>query len=181
MVKHDLVAGDLPGGAPSLRRDWSRAFRIMLVVLLAAAVATLVGVLVRDFSDTARRLDRESVTAAILRGNVVDHESTAHQLLSGAVVDRQAFLSQQAGISVAFHDALGTFPAGKDADVLGQAARSWQAALTKAGLWGDQLDALQGPHDELQAELSANSVRSPGTPGRRPNLGAPGDARAAGP
>jgi diguanylate cyclase (GGDEF)-like protein len=157
MVRHDLVTGDRPGRAPSLRRDWSLAFRIMLVVLLAASVATLVGVLVRDFSDTARRLDRESVTAATLRGNVVDHEATAHQLLSGAAVDRQAFLSQQAGIFVAFHDALGTFPAGKDADALGQAARSWQAALTKAGLWGDQLDALQGPHDELQAELSANS------------------------
>jgi diguanylate cyclase (GGDEF)-like protein len=157
MVKHDPVAGDRPGRAPSLRRDWSLAFRIMWVVLLAASVATLVGVLVRDFNDTARRLDRESLVAATLRGSVIDHEGSAHQLLSGAAVDRQAFLNQQYEISVAFHDALGTFPAGQDTDVLGQAARSWQAALTKAGLWGDQVDALQGAHDELQAELSASS------------------------
>jgi len=158
MVKQDVVAGDGPGRTPSLRREWSRAFGIMLVLLVAACVATLVGVLVKEFGGAAHEVDSGSTIVASLRGSLVDHEGTAHQLLSGSPVDRQAFLGQQFEISQAFQDALGTLPAGNDTTgVLNQAARSWQAGLTKAGLWGDQVNVLQGPHDELQAELSANS------------------------
>jgi diguanylate cyclase (GGDEF)-like protein len=136
----------------------------MLVLLLAAGIATFVGVrqLVSEFSGTALQLERESTIVASLRAGLIGHESTARQLLSGAPVDRQAFLRQQDQISVAFHDALGTFPAKEARDTLSQAARSWQAALTKAGLWGDQVNALQGPHDERQAELSANSREARG-------------------
>ena len=59
MAKH-VVAGDGPGRTPSLRREWSRAFRIMSVLLLAAGLATLAGVLVKEFSGRAHELDRES-------------------------------------------------------------------------------------------------------------------------
>jgi diguanylate cyclase (GGDEF)-like protein len=162
MADQEVVAVDGRGYAPSLGREWSRAFTIMLVFLLAAAIATVAGVrqLVSEFSGTAHQLEREWTLVASLRGSVVDHEGTAHQLLGGAAVDRQAFLRQQGQISVAFHDALGTFPDRKDTDMLDQAARSWRAALARAGLWGDQVLALQGTHDERQAELSAKSAEA---------------------
>jgi diguanylate cyclase (GGDEF)-like protein len=131
----------------------------MLVLLLAVGITTVAGVrqIVGEFSGTAQRLDRESTIVASLGTSLIDHEATAHQLLSGAPVDRQAFLRQQDQISAAFRDALVTFPAKDARDALSQAARSWQAALTRAGLWGDQVSALQGAHDELQAQLGADS------------------------
>jgi diguanylate cyclase (GGDEF)-like protein len=144
----------------SLRREWSRAFAVVLVLLLAASIATFAGVrqLVSDFRGTAHQIDREATIIASLRASLIDHEATAHQLLSGVPVDRQAFLRQQEQISRAFRDALGAFPPGKDTTgLLSQAARSWQAALTRATLWGDQVNALQGAHDELQADLGASS------------------------
>src|SRR6266498_2481126 len=87
----------------SLRREWSRAF-IMLVLLLSAAAATILGVhgVVGEVQGTAEQLHRESVTVAALRSALVDHEETAHQLLSGKRIDRSAFLRQQQGISRQF-------------------------------------------------------------------------------
>ncbi|MEA2592809.1 MAG: hypothetical protein QOD62_2640, partial [Actinomycetota bacterium] len=158
MVEPETVAVD-GGRTRSLSQEWSRAFTLMLVLLLAVGITTFAGVrqIVGEFSGTAQRLDRESTIVASLGTSLIDHEATAHQLLSGAPVDRQAFLRQQDQISVAFRDALGTFPAKDARDALSQAARSWQAALTRAGLWGDQVSALQGAHDELQAQLGADS------------------------
>ncbi|MCW3035007.1 MAG: diguanylate cyclase/phosphodiesterase, partial [Actinobacteria bacterium] len=159
MVEPETVAVD-GGRTRSLSQEWSRAFTLMLVLLLAVGITTVAGVrqIVGEFSGTAQRLDRESTIVASLGTSLIDHEATAHQLLSGAPVDRQAFVLQQIEISQAFHDAVRTFPAGRDTTgVLDQAARSWQAGLTTAGLWGDQVQALQGSHDELQAGLSANS------------------------
>jgi len=89
MVKQDVVAGDGPGRTPSLRREWSRAFGIMLVLLVTACVATLVGVLVKEFGGAAHEVDSGSTIVASLRGSLVDHEGTAHQLLSGSPVDRR--------------------------------------------------------------------------------------------
>ncbi|MCW3043515.1 MAG: diguanylate cyclase/phosphodiesterase, partial [Actinobacteria bacterium] len=158
MVEPETVAVD-GGRTRSLSQEWSRAFTLMLVLLLAVGITTVAGVrqIVGEFSGTAQRLDRESTIVASLGTSLIDHEATAHQLLSGAPVDRQAYLRQQDQISVAFRDALATFPAKDARDALSQAARSWQAALTRAGLWGDQVSALQGAHDELQAQLGADS------------------------
>src|SRR2546423_3107383 len=150
-----------PERTRSLRREWSRAFTIMSVLLLAASIATFAGVrqLVSEFGGTAHQLDREWTILASLRAGLIDHEGTAHQLLSGAPVDRQAFLRQQDQISKLFHDALSTFPAGNDTTgLLSRAARSWQATVTGATLWGgDQVNAVRGRHVELQGDLGANS------------------------
>ena len=53
----------------SLRREWSTAFAVMLVLLLMVAVATIIGVrgVVDQVRATARRLHVESVTVAALR------------------------------------------------------------------------------------------------------------------
>jgi len=113
MAEPEMVAVDGRGCTLGVRRAWSRAFTIMLVFLLAAAIATFAGVrqLVSEFSGTAHQLEREWTVADSLRRSLAGHEAAARQLLSGAPVDRQAFLREQDQISVAFRDALGTFPA----------------------------------------------------------------------
>jgi len=60
MAEPDVVAVDGRGHERSLRREWSRAFTIMLVFLLATAIATFVGLrqLVSEFSGTAHTLER---------------------------------------------------------------------------------------------------------------------------
>ena len=161
MVSQEVVGVDGTGRTWSLRREWSRAFTVMLVLLLVASVGTFAGLraLVGDFSGTDRQLDRQATVVASLRAALVDHEATAHQLLAGAPADRQAFLRQQDEISAVFHTALGIFPAGRDTTgALAQAQRSWQAALTKVGLWGDQVRTFAATGGEqLQAGLGADS------------------------
>jgi diguanylate cyclase (GGDEF)-like protein len=163
MAQLGAVGVDGRGRTRSLRREWSRAFTIMLVLLLVATIATFAGVrlLVGQFSGTARRLDRESTILATLRTSLTDHETTAHNLLGGAVVDRQAFLHQQDDISRAFGQAMRIFPVGKNTtEVLGQAEESWQAAMTTAGLWGDQVTAFQGTHDDVQLAFGVASAKA---------------------
>jgi diguanylate cyclase (GGDEF)-like protein/PAS domain S-box-containing protein len=153
-------AGEGLGRTWSLRREWSRAFTIMLVLLLVASIATFAGVrqLVGHFSGTAHQLDQESTIVASLQAGLIAHEATAHVLLSGTPGDRGAFLRDQDQISTSFQNALRAFPVGNNTtEVLRQAERSWEAALTKVGLWGDQVQRFQGPHDEQQAGLGADS------------------------
>jgi diguanylate cyclase (GGDEF)-like protein len=133
----------------SLRREWSRAFAIMLVLLLVSAVATIVGVrgLVDQVRATARQLHVESVTVATLSSDVVAHEEIAHKLLSDETVDRTAFVQQQQEISSLFDHALTVFPVdnGMRATVV-KAQQLWQSGLTTYGLWGAQVQALHGNH-----------------------------------
>ena len=133
----------------SLRREWSRAFTIMLVLLLAAGVFTIVAVrvLVDDIGGTAHQLDRQSETVAALRTALVGHEEVAHKLLSDQPVDRAAFLTAQQNIAAQFAAAEAVFPANSDMRAtVEQAARSWQQGLTAYGLWGTQLANLRGNH-----------------------------------
>jgi diguanylate cyclase (GGDEF)-like protein len=133
----------------SLRREWSRAFAIMLVLLLVSAVATIVGVggLVDQVRATARQLHVESVTVATLSSDVVVHEEIAHKLLSDETVDRTAFVQQQQEISSLFDHARTVFPVdnGMRATVV-KAQQLWQSGLTTYGLWGAQVQALHGNH-----------------------------------
>ncbi|HEY5076020.1 MAG TPA: GGDEF domain-containing protein, partial [Acidimicrobiia bacterium] len=126
----------------SLRREWSRAFTIMLVLLLLAAAAAIVGVrgVLDDVRGTARRLHLESVTVQGLRADLVDHEQIAHQLLGGKPVDRPGFVAAQQRISRRFDDAAAVFPTanGLRATVV-KAQQSWQDGLKTFGLWGDQV------------------------------------------
>jgi diguanylate cyclase (GGDEF)-like protein len=133
----------------SLRREWSRAFAIMLVLLLVSAVATIVGVrgLVDQVRTTARQLHVESVTVAQLTSDVVAHEEVGHKLLSNESVDRTAYIQQQQQISALFDQARTVFPVnnGMRATVV-KAQELWQSGLTTYGLWGAQAQALHGDH-----------------------------------
>lgn len=159
----EAVGDDGPGRTWSLRREWSRAFNIMLVLLLLASVATFAGVrqLVGHFSNSAGRLDRESTIVASLRAGLNDHEDRGHELLAGAPEDRKVFLRQQDEISAEFRRAIAVFPTGKDTtDVLRRASSLWQATLTEVGLWGDQVRTSTGAHPELQAAFGTRSDRA---------------------
>src|SRR5579863_298549 len=85
VVNEDMSEAGGPGRTWSLRREWSRAFAIMLALLLVASVATFVGVrdIVGQFSHTARRLDRESTAVATLQAALDEHETVARQLVDG--------------------------------------------------------------------------------------------------
>ena len=165
MVPDKAVGVDGVGRSWSLRREWSRAFTIMLALLLVASLATFLSVrqLVTQFSGPARQLDRQSTIVASLDTSLVAHETTAHQLLAGVPVDRQAFLREQAAISIAFNQALRAFPTAANDALVRHADRSWRAALTKVGLWGDQFVRFQGPQpDALQQQLGQDSDQARG-------------------
>jgi diguanylate cyclase (GGDEF)-like protein len=144
----------------SLRREWSRAFTIMLVLLLLAAAAAIVGVrgVLDDVRGTARQLHLESVTVEGLRADLVDHEQIAHQLLGGKPVDRPGFVAAQQRISRRFDDAAAVFPTanGLRATVV-KAQKSWQDGLKTFGLWGDQVRLLHGTNLDANPVYGASS------------------------
>jgi diguanylate cyclase (GGDEF)-like protein len=165
MVQDKTVGVEALRRSWSLRREWSRAFTILLVVLLVASLATFAGVreVVAQFSGPARQLDEESTIVLSLQASLAAHEATAHLILAGVPVDRHAFLREQAAISVAFDKAQRAFPAASDDAFVSQAERSWQAALTKVGLWGDRLAGSQGPRPQvLQVQLASDSDHARG-------------------
>src|SRR5437016_5829465 len=65
----------------SLRREWTRAFVLMLALMLATGACTIFGVwqLVGQFSKVADQRDRETSTVDALRTELVDHEQIGHQ------------------------------------------------------------------------------------------------------
>src|ERR1035438_914320 len=133
----------------SLRREWSRAFSIMLLGLLLTAAATIVGVrgVVDQVEGTAHQLHLESKTAGALSTAIVNHEEVAHKLLSAESIDRTAFIRQQQQISGLFDQAATVFPTsnGMRAPIV-KARQSWQSGLATYGLWGNQVQALKGDH-----------------------------------
>jgi diguanylate cyclase (GGDEF)-like protein len=133
----------------SLQREWSRAFTIMLLLLLATAAATIVGVraVVGEIEGTGVQLHREAATVAILRTALVSHEETGHQLLSDRPVDRPAFLREEQQILRQFDESAKVFPAGSGmrATVV-EARESWQRGMMTFGMFGDQLKSLHGNH-----------------------------------
>ena len=165
MVEQITAGLDEPGRKWSLRREWSRAFTIMLLLLLLAATATIVGVegVVDEVQSTARQLHLESKTIAALRTELVDNEETAHKLLSDQPVDRPAFLQQQIEISRRFDQAAAVFQGSNSmrATVV-KAHQSWQNGLMTYGLWGDQVNALRGNHaaDNPTFGASSDSTRA---------------------
>jgi diguanylate cyclase (GGDEF)-like protein len=144
----------------SLRREWSRAFAIMLVLLLVSAVATIVGVrgLVDQVRATARQLHVESVTVAALTGDVVAHEEVGHKLLSNESVDRVAYVQQQQEISALFAHARAVFPANNGTrETVVKAAELWQTSLTTYGLWSTEVGNLHGDHSSDNPLYGASS------------------------
>jgi diguanylate cyclase (GGDEF)-like protein len=158
-VRTNVGAGGA-GRIWSLRREWSRAFSIMLGLLLLAAVATVIGVsgLVNQVDGTARQLRHESAASESLQSALVAHEEVAHKLLSNEPVNRAAFVQEQHEISRQFDTAVAVFPVteGMRATVV-EAQRSWQQGLTTYGLWGDQVAALHGDHSDNNPTFGASS------------------------
>ena len=151
---------EAPGRTWSLRREWSRAFAILLVLLLLAGAATFLGVqqLVGQARTTARQLEQDSTTIFSLRTGLISNALTAHKVLAGLPVSHQSLLDQEDTIAQEFRQALRTFPASKGTDqLLHRADQGWRQALITAGLWGTQLKAYQGTHDERQVQLETNS------------------------
>ena len=144
----------------SLRREWTRAFVLMLALVLGTGACTIVGVwqLVGQFNRVVDQRDRETSVVDALRTELVDHEQIGHQLLSDQTIDRPAFVRQQQNIVSEFDRATGTFPAaGGTRQILRTARQSWQQGLTDAGLWGDQVQVMTGPHLEENPVFGAAS------------------------
>jgi diguanylate cyclase (GGDEF)-like protein len=159
-VRQRRTWGDAPGRTWSLRREWSRAFAILLVLLLLAGTATFVGVqqLVGQVRTTAQQLEQDSTIILSLRTDLITNALTAHKVLAGLPVSHQTLLGQEDKISREFGQALRTFPASKGTDaLLDRAQTGWRRALTKAGLWGAQLKTYQGTHDERQVGFESDS------------------------
>ena len=152
--------GDAPGRTWSLRREWSRAFTIMLVLLLVAASTTIVGVwgLVDGIRGTAHQLHVESVTVSVLRTELVAHEEIGHKLLSGEPVDRSAYVAGQNELARLFDEAAAVFPTTNGMKTTIDAAqRSWRRGLMTYGLWGATGSSLHGNHATDNPTYGASS------------------------
>ena len=150
-----------PGRTWSLQREWSRAFLLMLAALLVGAAVTIVGVrgLMDQVQETSAQLHLELDKVEVLRSALDAHEQVGHQLLANAPGDRPAFSRQQEEISRLFEETSTLLPSGTGIrETLATARQSWQEALTAHGLWGSQVQSLQGNHvDESPAFAAANA------------------------
>ncbi len=150
-----------PGRTWSLQREWSRAFLLMLAALLIGAAVTIVGVrgLMDQVQATSAQLHLELDKVEVLRSALDAHEQLGHQILSNAPGDRSAFIRQQEEISRLFQETATLLPGGTGMrETLATARQSWQEALTAHGLWGSQVQSLQGNHvDESPAFAAANA------------------------
>jgi diguanylate cyclase (GGDEF)-like protein len=151
-----------PTRARSLRREWTRAFAVMLVLLIIAGAGTFFGErrLVAEFRGTAVRLDRETAIQGDLRIAMVDHEGRAHTIVrtAGPVKDAAGFLDEQAAISRLYEEALRDYPAADARSLLRQSRDAWQTSLVNIGLWGNQVSTFVGPgNDDQQGKLAADS------------------------
>ena len=163
-MNRDTVSFQGSGRRWSLRREWSRAFSIMLLGLLVTAAVTIVGVrgVVDQVEGTAHQLHLESKTVTALTAAIVSHEEAAHKLLGNKPLDRSAFVAEQQKIAGLFDQAITIFPTsnGMKGTVI-TARHTWQAGLMTYGLWSTQLPALHGDHsvdNPLYGALSDGTV-----------------------
>lgn len=145
----------------SLKREWSRAFMLMLVALLVGAAATILGVrgVTDQVQDTAGRLRMESQGVAELRAVLETNEQTGLQLLSGSSAEAAAFLQQQQDLRRRFDDAAAALPAERGMRATLVTARAaWQDSLAAHGLWDGQVLTLHGNHLDEAAAFAAESA-----------------------
>lgn len=145
----------------SLQREWSRAFLVMLAALLIGAVVTIVGVrgLMNQVEETSHRLQVELEKVEVLRSALDAHEQLGHQLLANAPADRAAFVRQQDEISRLFGETAAVLPGDTATrEKLDAARQSWQEALAAHGLWGSQVQSLQGSHIDQTPAFAASSA-----------------------
>ncbi|HJV98241.1 MAG TPA: EAL domain-containing protein [Arthrobacter sp.] len=151
-----------PSRAWSLRREWSRAFLLMLIALLVGAAVTIVGVrgVVSQVQAAENRLLLETERIESLRQAVDAHEQLGHRLLSDPAADRTAFTAQQQEISVLFDNAAADLPTPAESGPTVSAAReAWQESLASHGLWFVQVDSVQGGRVTESPGFAADSAR----------------------
>ena len=133
----------------SLRREWTRAFSIMVVLLVFVASLAIIGVwaVVNQVAGTAHQLRQESAIIATLQTDIVNHEEVGHRLLSDETVERSSYISAQEEISRRFAEAITLFPSadGMKATIV-EADRSWQHGLMIYGLWSSEVRSMHGDH-----------------------------------
>ena len=152
-----------PGRPGSLQREWSRAFMLVLLALIAGIAVTLVGVRVvtDQIQHTAAQHRLESESVAELRAGLDAHEQAGLQLLSAGPVDTSAFLQQQKNVSVQFDAAAGILPEEyRMRATVREARTAWQEGLSAHGLWGSQVDSLQGNRVAEAPEFAASGAEA---------------------
>ncbi|HUY05994.1 MAG TPA: GGDEF domain-containing protein [Acidimicrobiales bacterium] len=133
----------------SLRREWSRTFAALLILLFFGAGTTIAGVhiVISGLKNAEVHLRDEMSAISTLRAEIISHEELAHKLLSGQTIDRGVFLRQQQSIDKLFHGAAPLFPRGDASYATFELARySWQHGLTSFGLWGSNVYLMKGNH-----------------------------------
>jgi len=143
----------------SLRREWSRAFSIQLLLLLVAATFAIVGMwgLVNAIRGTALQLRHQSAAVVVLQTGLLSHQETGNAILGDEPVDRAAFVEQQQKLNGLFAQAAtGSSIPGTRATVL-EAQESWQDGLMAYGLWGARGSALHGNHSSAITPYDASS------------------------
>ncbi|MEV5050485.1 putative bifunctional diguanylate cyclase/phosphodiesterase [Arthrobacter sp. LAR12-1-1.1] len=153
----------MPARPRSLQREWSRAFTLVLVALVAGAAVTLVGVrVVTDHMQHAAAQHRdESEAVAELRAGLDAHEQAGLQLLSAGAVDPSAFLQQQKDVSAQFDAAAGILPVAYGMrDAVREARTAWQEGLSAHGLWGSQVASLHGNRVAEAPAFAASGARA---------------------
>ncbi|MDR7158759.1 diguanylate cyclase (GGDEF)-like protein [Arthrobacter sp. BE255] len=145
----------------SLRREWSRAFILMLIALLVGAAVTIVGVrgVVGHVQAADSRLLLEAERTGSLRAALDAHEELGHRLLSDPAADKAAFMAQQQEISALFDAAATDLPTAESGPAVGDVRQAWQESLASHGLWSDQVDAMPGTRIAESPGFAADSAR----------------------
>lgn len=145
----------------SLRREWSRAFILMLIALLVGAAVTIVGVrgVVGHVQAADSRLLLEAERIESLREALDAHEQLGHRLPSDPAADHAAFTAQQQEISALFDAAATDLPPAESGAAVGDVRQAWQESLASHGLWSVQVDGLHGTGVAESPGFSADSAR----------------------
>jgi diguanylate cyclase (GGDEF)-like protein len=168
----EAMVAPAPPRVWSLRREWGRAFVIMMVLSLMAGVAIFVGVshVVGTYKTAADRLERETASITSLQASIATHDDLAHEYVDATTPTTDAaalkgFLAGQHTVSTEFAAGLQAFPsAGGGRAALAQARTVWQETLTTAGLWGGDVTSFVVPvagsarYGQLQVGLAAGNT-----------------------
>jgi diguanylate cyclase (GGDEF)-like protein len=118
-----------------LRRQWTRAFAVLLLLLLTAGAMTFTfaHIVVARFDSAARQLGQEGIYSANLRHLVAVHIDETHHLMDA--IKAPAYLTNQRAIVTEFQRGLDTFTAPTQQTTLLAARTQWEASLRAVGYW----------------------------------------------
>ena len=148
----------------SLRREWTRAFVLMLTLVMATGACTVVGLwhLVGQINGVAQQRDRETSVVGQLRSTLVAHETEAHRFINYKPIDPAEYLRHQADLTALFARATAIFPAGNGTrETLQKARQSWEKGLSDSSLWGNQVFSghVWTPEDNPTLGMAGDTAR----------------------